>query len=166
VTASQAATLSEFQLLFGVIVGFAAGSFYAPLTATTTSWFTRHRSLAVALVSAGIGIGSMTVAPFARWMITNYDWRIAMSAIGALAWLVIIPAAFLVRSPPALPRGAGAAAAGAGGREFTVAQALSTPQICRYRANLFRAARRIRVRSSTWSPMRSIAASRRWPPRR
>jgi hypothetical protein len=39
VTASQAATLSEFQLLFGVIVGFAAGSFYAPLTATTTTWF-------------------------------------------------------------------------------------------------------------------------------
>jgi len=37
VTASQAATLGEFQLLFGVIVGFAAGSFYAPLTATTTS---------------------------------------------------------------------------------------------------------------------------------
>ncbi|HEY2313673.1 MAG TPA: MFS transporter [Streptosporangiaceae bacterium] len=127
-TASQAATLGEFQLLFGVIVGLAAGSFYAPLTATTTSWFTRHRSLAVALVSAGIGIGSMTVAPFARWMITNYDWRIAMSGIGALAWLVIIPAAFLVRSPPALPRGAAAATAGAGGREFTVAQALSTPQ--------------------------------------
>jgi predicted MFS family arabinose efflux permease len=127
VTASQAATLGQFQLLFGGIVGFAAGSFYAPLTATATSWFTRHRSLAVALVSAGMGIGSMTVAPFARWMITSYDWRIAMSGIGALAWLVIIPAALLVRSPPALPRGA-AAAAGAGGREFTVAEALSTPQ--------------------------------------
>ena len=128
VTASQAATLGEFQLLFGVIVGFAAGSFYAPLTATTTSWFTRHRSLAVALVSAGIGIGSMTVAPLARCIITHYDWRIAMLAIGALAWLVIIPAALLVRSPPALSRGAAAAAAGAGGREFTVAEALSTPQ--------------------------------------
>ena len=35
VTASQAATLGEFQLLFGVIVGFAAGSFYAPLTVSS-----------------------------------------------------------------------------------------------------------------------------------
>ena len=45
----------------------AAGSFYAPMTATTTRWFTRHRSLAVALVSSGLGLGSMTMAPLARW---------------------------------------------------------------------------------------------------
>jgi MFS family permease len=39
VTASHAATLGQFQILFGVIVGLAAGSFYAPMTATTTRWF-------------------------------------------------------------------------------------------------------------------------------
>ena len=66
VTASQAATLGQFQILFGVLVGVAAGSFYAPMTATTTRWFTRHRSLAVALVSSGLGLGPMTVAPVAR----------------------------------------------------------------------------------------------------
>src|SRR5689334_16652652 len=54
VTASRAATLGQFQILFGVLVGVAAGSFYAPLIATTTRWFTRNRSLAVALVSAGL----------------------------------------------------------------------------------------------------------------
>ena len=61
VGASQAATLGQFQLLFGVVVGVAAGSFYAPMTSTTTRWFTEHRSLAVALVSSGLGLGSMTV---------------------------------------------------------------------------------------------------------
>jgi MFS family permease len=129
VTASQASTLGQFQVLFGVIVGVAAGSFYAPMTATTTRWFTRHRSLAVALVSSGIGLGSMTVAPLARWIITSYDWRTAMLVIGDLAWLLIIPAALLVRNPPALPAAAvPAATAGADGREFTAAQALRTPQ--------------------------------------
>ena len=129
VTASQAATLSQFQVLFGVIVGLAAGSFYAPMTATATRWFTQHRSLAVALVSSGIGLGSMTVGPLARWIITNYDWRIAMLVIGDLAWLLVIPAALLVRNPPALPPAAvPAATAGADGREYTVAQALRTPQ--------------------------------------
>jgi hypothetical protein len=49
---SQAATVTQFQLFFGVVVGVAAGSLYAPMTATTTRWFTRQRSLAVALVSA------------------------------------------------------------------------------------------------------------------
>ncbi len=127
VTASRAATLGQFQLLFGVIVGFAAGSLYTPMTATTTRWFTRHRSLAVALVSAGLSLGSATAAPLARWLITSYDWRFAMLMIGDLAWLVIIPCALLVREPPALPTGV-PATAGTQGRELTVAQALRTPQ--------------------------------------
>ena len=55
VAGSQAATLLQFQLLFGVLVGLAAGSFYTPMIATVTRWFTRHRSLAVALVSSGTG---------------------------------------------------------------------------------------------------------------
>src|SRR2546428_5713660 len=58
VTASRAATLGQFQLLFGVLVGVASGSFYAPMTAATARWFTQHRSLAVALVSAGLSVGS------------------------------------------------------------------------------------------------------------
>jgi MFS family permease len=127
VAASQAATLGQFQFLFGVIVGVAAGSFYAPMTATTMRWFTEHRSLAVALVSAGLGLGSMTVAPLAGWIITTYDWRVAMLVIGDLAWLLLVPAALLVRTPPAAPVVApvpGAVAA----REFTVAEALRTPQ--------------------------------------
>jgi MFS family permease len=128
VTASQAATLVQFQVLFGVLVGLAAGSFYAPLTATTTRWFTRHRSLAVALVSSGIGLGSMTVAPLARWLITSYDWRFAMLVLGDLAWLLVIPAALLVREPAAPPPAAARVTGGIDGREFTVAQALRTPQ--------------------------------------
>src|SRR5213594_1200400 len=101
VTASQAASLGQFQLVFGMIVGLAAGSFYTPMTATTTLWFTRHRSLAVALVSAGLSVGSAIIGPLARWLITTYDWRFAMLVIGDVVWLVIIPAAFLVRDPPA-----------------------------------------------------------------
>ncbi len=128
VTASQAATLGQFQLLFGVLVGFAAGSLYTPMTATTTRWFTQHRSLAVALVSAGLSLGSATAAPLARWLITSYDWRTAMLVLGDLAWLVIIPSALLVREPPARPTAGVLATAGAEGRELTVAQALRTPQ--------------------------------------
>ncbi len=115
VTASQASTLGQFQLLFGVIVGLAAGSFYAPMMAVTTRWFTRHRSLAVALVSSGIGVGSMTVGPLARWIITSYDWRMAMLVIGDLAWLLVIPAALLVRNPPALSTRFSCASTSAGG---------------------------------------------------
>jgi MFS family permease len=129
VTASRAATLGQFQLLFGVLVGLAAGSFYTPLIAATTRWFTLNRSLAVALVSAGLSLGSATVGPLARWLITGYDWRTAMLVIGELAWLVILPAALLVREPPAVqPVDVPAGSAGPARPELTVAQALRTPQ--------------------------------------
>src|SRR5882672_1755930 len=129
VTASRAATLGQFQLLFGVLVGLAAGSFYTPMTATTARWFTRHRSLAVALVSAGLSVGSAVMGPLARWLITTYDWRFAMLVIGDLVWLIVIPTALLVRNPPApSPAGPASATAATERSDLTVAQALRTPQ--------------------------------------
>src|SRR2546428_4139096 len=107
VMASKAPTIGQFQISFGVIVGFAAGSLYAPLTATTTRWFTRHRSLAVALVSAGLGLGSTTTAPLARWIITDYDWRTPLLVVGGLPWLGLHSTPLPGRRPPATapPRG-------------------------------------------------------------
>jgi MFS family permease len=126
VLASQAATLGQFQVLFGVIVGVAAGSLYGPITALTTRWFTRNRTLAVALVSAGLSVGTTVMAPLARWLISAFDWRTAMFMIGDLVWLVVVPIAFLLRPPPALV----GAVAGTGSPDppLTVAQALRTPQ--------------------------------------
>ncbi|MBV8089658.1 MAG: MFS transporter [Alphaproteobacteria bacterium] len=129
VAASQAVTVSQFQLLFGIVIGIAAGSFYAPLTATATRWFVHHRSLAVALISAGFAIGSTTISPLASWLITDYGWRFSMFTLGTLSWLLIIPSALLVRKPPALPRATNAIARAIPvEREFTVARALCTPQ--------------------------------------
>jgi len=124
--ASQATTLIEFQLVFGISVGLAAGGFYVPLIAMTTRWFTQHRSLAVALVSAGLGLGSSIIAPLARWMILNHDWRYALLVLAGIALVVILPCALLLRKPPA-PIEAVAATGGAP-PGMTVAQALRTPQ--------------------------------------
>ena len=126
-TASFATGLVAFQLLFGILVGLAAGSFYAPMIATTTRWFTEHRSLAVALVSAGLAMGTLLIAPLARALISGYDWRTAMFALGCVAWAVVIPVAFLLRPPPVTPRAGGGAAATTS-HDITVAQALRTPQ--------------------------------------
>ncbi|MET0968357.1 MAG: MFS transporter [Tardiphaga sp.] len=129
IAASQATTLWQFQLAFGGLIGVAAGSFYAPMVAAASAWIDRQRSLAVALVSAGMGVSPVTVAPFASWLINAYDWRTAMLVIGIVALALLIPASLLVRPPPAQPVTPGAAnGAGAVEREWTVAQALRTPQ--------------------------------------
>ena len=36
------------------------------MIATVTGWFEKHRSLAVSLVSAGMGVAPMTISPFAQ----------------------------------------------------------------------------------------------------
>jgi len=126
VTASQATSLWQFQLFFGVLIGIAAGSFYAPMMALASAWIEKNRSLAVALVSAGMGVSPVTIAPTASWLITAYDWRTAMLVIGCAAWALLIPACFLVRPAPRTMDGATADAAPA--VELTAGQALRTPQ--------------------------------------
>ena len=75
-----------------------------------------------------MSLGSTTVGPLARWLITSYDWRTAMLVIGDLAWLLIIPAALLVREPAPSGQTAAAAAGASDDSGFTVAQALTSPQ--------------------------------------
>jgi MFS family permease len=125
--ASQATSLLEFQLVYGIVVGVAVGAFYAPMTAAATLWFKTNRSLAVSLVSAGMGVAPMTVAPFARWLISAYDWRTAMMTVGIAAWVLLIPAALLVRRPPAITS-AGAAAGPEANTEMSAAEAFRSPQ--------------------------------------
>ena len=99
--ASRAASLLQFQLTYGILVGLAASAFFAPMIAATTAWFEDNRSLAVSLVSAGMGVAPMTISPLARWLISTYDWRTAMLTIAIVAWSLLLPAALLVRRPPA-----------------------------------------------------------------
>src|SRR4051794_29459099 len=61
--ASRAATLLQFQLVFGLLVGAAAAAIFAPLMACVTGWFNTQRSLAVSLVSAGMGMAPITMSP-------------------------------------------------------------------------------------------------------
>jgi MFS family permease len=133
VAASRATTLLEFQLLFGIVLGSAAGSFYAPMMAVATGWLEHRRNLAAALVSAGMGIGSMTISPIAGWLLVAFDWRAAMLMIGIGAWALLIPAALLVRQPPVAAAAAGDSPAPASGgeRDYPLSgmQALLTPQL-------------------------------------
>jgi MFS family permease len=111
--ASLATSLLAFQLLFGVVVGASAAAIFAPMMACVTGWFDTRRSLAVSLVSAGMGMAPMTMSPLAAWLVQGHDWRTSLQIIAALVAGIMVPAALLVRRPPALAQAAGAAPAGA-----------------------------------------------------
>jgi MFS family permease len=124
IAASRTQSLPVFLAVYGTTVGLAAGAVYVPLTAATSSWFTRHRSLAVSLVSAGLALGTTLIAPLARWLILQHDWRFAMQTIGLIAWAVILPAALLLRPAKGTQSGLPTPGTQAG---TTLRQALRTP---------------------------------------
>ena len=127
--ASRATSLIEFQLVFGLAVGGAAAAIFAPMMACVTGWFDTHRSLAVSLVSAGMGMAPITMSPLAAWLVSNYDWRTSLLIIAVLVAAVMIPVALLVRRPPALEaQNAVTASDGVAKPAMSVGQALRSPQ--------------------------------------
>ncbi|RVJ80821.1 MFS transporter [Sinorhizobium medicae] len=120
-------SLIAFQLVFGVFVGGACAAIFAPMMACVTGWFDTHRSLAVSLVSAGMGMAPMTMSPLAGWLITIYDWRTSLQIIAAIAAVTMIPAAMLLRRPPVL-EDPNAGPASEGQPDMSLGQALRSPQ--------------------------------------
>ncbi|WP_027535177.1 MFS transporter [Bradyrhizobium sp. WSM3983] len=127
--ASHATSLIVFQFVFGLLVGASCAAIFAPMMATVTGWFDTHRGLAVSLVSAGMGVAPMTMAPFAAWLVSNHDWRTAMQIVALVVAVIMIPVALLVRRPPALAHPPAAAARQGGPQaEMSVGEALRSPQ--------------------------------------
>src|SRR6201996_827302 len=127
--ASLATSLLVFQFFFGVMVGAATAAIFAPTMATVTGWFDTHRSLAVSLVSAGMGMAPMTMAPLAAWLVSHHDWRTTMLIMSGIIAVIMIPTSLLIRRPPALAAAASMPADGAApAAEMSLAEALRSPQ--------------------------------------
>src|SRR3982751_5226501 len=126
--ASLATSLVAFQFIFGLMVGGSVPPLCSPMVATVTGWFDTHRSLAVSLVSAGMGMAPMTMAPLAAWLVSHHDWRTSMQIVAAVVAAIMIPVSLLVRRPPALESGASAPSGEAANAEMSLGQALRSPQ--------------------------------------
>jgi MFS family permease len=131
--ASHASSLLAFQFVFGVLVGGAIAAIFAPMMACVTGWFDTHRSLAVSLVSAGMGIAPMTMAPLVAWLVSVHDWRTTLQIVAGIVAVIMIPVSLLVRRPPALAAANAAAANGAPANgepqaEMSVGEAVRSPQ--------------------------------------
>jgi MFS family permease len=125
---SLATSLVAFQFIFGLLVGASTAAIFAPMMACVTGWFDTHRSLAVSLVSAGMGMAPMTMSPLAAWLVSNHDWRTSMQIVALVVAAIMIPVSLLVRRAPALESGASTPSGDPSQPDMTLAQALRSPQ--------------------------------------
>jgi len=136
--ASRATSLVAFQFLFGVMVGGATAAIFAPMMATVTGWFDTHRSLAVSLVSAGMGMAPMTMSPLVAWLVSHHDWRTSMQILAMVVAAIMIPVSLFVRRAPALEAALAAPSNGAAPQaEMSLSQALRSPQFATLLATNF-----------------------------
>jgi MFS family permease len=89
---ARMATLWQFAIGFGVLLGTAAGVLTMALPATIANrWFTLRRGLAMGILTAAFAAGQLTFMPMNAWLATHYGWRMALLpvAIGCVLCLVL-----------------------------------------------------------------------------
>jgi len=106
VLSSHVQQVWQLYVTFGLLVGAGVSTFYVPLTVLAIKWFEGRRGMAAAVVSAGNGLGILVLAPLTRWLINEFDWRVAFLVLGNLAWVVVLPSALLLRGAGGQPAGA------------------------------------------------------------
>ncbi len=98
---SRLNSLVMFYILFIFVlaVGYNSGFGRATMVAVA-NWFIRKRSRAFAIYSLGAGIGGAVIVPILGWLIGNYGWRTTALMAGIGVWLLMIPAALVLRHKP------------------------------------------------------------------
>ncbi len=90
-------------LTYGIGVGFAVACGYVPMVATVGGWFEKHRSSALGVAVAGIGLGTLVGSPLAARLIEATSWRTTyvIFALGG-GLLLLLAAATAKRGPAAV----------------------------------------------------------------
>ena len=85
---------------YGVGVGIAVACAYVPMVATVGAWFLRRRTAALGVAVAGIGVGTLVVAPISERLIDAYGWRTAYVVLGIAGAALLLVASLGAWRPP------------------------------------------------------------------
>ena len=116
IAAGHAATLWQFALVQGVLIGFLGSSAtFVPLVADISLWFTRRRGIAVAICASGNYLAGALWPPVLQHFFESAGWRATYIGVGVFCIAVAVPTALaLRRRPPVLSLPASAAPATTG----------------------------------------------------
>jgi len=93
-------SLWQVYLTWGVFLGLGIGCTVTPINATIPRWFSTKMGLAVAIPSAGFGVGSVLAPLLVQWLLTLFDWRQAFIVLAVIRLVIALPLTLLVRRDP------------------------------------------------------------------
>ena len=72
-----------------------------PASAMVSNWFVKRRGTAIGIMSTGIGVGILILAPLmGGYLIPNFGWRTSYLTLAIFNWMLIPLALFVVRTKP------------------------------------------------------------------
>jgi len=90
----------QLYAFYGVMVGTGLSFGYMPVASSVARWFVKRRGTALGITVAGIGIGTLVLAPFAQFLIFRFDWRSAYLILAGLFFIIVFPVSRLMRRDP------------------------------------------------------------------
>jgi MFS family permease len=98
--ASQAETLWQVFVGYGLGVGIGMGAAYVPSVAALQRWFNRKRGLATGIAVSGIGVGTLAGPPLAKLLVDHVGWRGAWIGLALIALAAALFATLTIRRSP------------------------------------------------------------------
>lgn len=92
--------IAQFYATYLVIGIVGNGTAQLAYSRAVLTWFDRRRGLAIAVVLAGSGTGSIILPTIAQHVISTHGWRVSYLALAALALLGFPLTALLMRNRP------------------------------------------------------------------
>lgn len=101
ILASFSQRLWQFELTQGFLGGVGTCLTYMPAVTVAPTWFTARRGLAMGIVLSGTGVGGVVWAPILHAMIARIGFRNTLRASGAIAFVLITAAGYVMHWEPA-----------------------------------------------------------------
>ncbi len=103
---SRAVSTWQMYLTYSLMLAAGTGASFPVVMATVTRLFDRSRGLALGVALSGEGLGIVGMAPFASFLIRQYDWRTGMFVLGIVGGALVITLSLFLR--PLSKRGSSA----------------------------------------------------------
>ena len=97
VAAGRAASITQFMIAQGVLIGVGSSVTFAPLLADTSLWFMRKRGLAVGIFASGSYLAGTIWPPVLVHFMQTAGWRETYIGVGLFCLVTMLPLALMLR---------------------------------------------------------------------